>query len=423
MSDSVSSAGAESPPASRQNAEPFRNHAIPLIGIALAVTGIILSFVLTKGFFQHTVLAEATGCAISSYINCDKISDSSFAAIGPVPIASFALGLHGAVLVALIAAHMSPLRVREGLAGGTAVMAIGATMASVILAVISIVVIQALCLYCTALQLVNLALAGTLVFGLTGGAAHLKQAMKAIVGSALGIGVFALCIGAGATFVVTYSLVNAADNELLERRIAEARAAQRLADRYLSAERFQFSLTDSPQLGDPNALITLVVYADYNCPHCRVFDPKITGIVRAAEDVRLIYKFFPLDSICNPYMSANQRSTSCAAAAAAYVAHQEGKFWEYIEMLFANFQQYDPDQLVEYGRRVGLSNPERVRSALNEIVVLAKIHTDIAEAVEAGLRSTPTLYINGRMFMSHMVPPGRDQFSVIRSLLDEARGG
>ena len=423
MADTASSTAAESAQPSAPNAEPFRNRAIPLIGIALAVAGIILSFILTRGFFQHTVLAEATGCAINSYVDCDKISASSFAAIGPVPVSTFALGLHGAVLVALVAAHFSPARIREGLAGGTAILALGATAASVVLAVISIFIIQALCLYCTALQVVNLALAGTLVFGLAGGAARLKQTMGAIAGTALGIGALAVGVGAGATFIATYSLVNAADQQLLERQIAQARAAQRIADRYLSVERFQFNIADSPQLGDPDAPITLVVYADYNCPHCYAFDPKITQIARAADDVRLVYKFFPLDGTCNPYIPQSQRSTSCAAAAAAYAAHQEGRFWEYTETLFANFQQYAPDRLVEYGRRVGLRDPERAGSALNDSEVLAKINADISEAMVAGLTATPTLYINGRKFLVRMVPPGRDQFSVIRSLLEEARGG
>ena len=404
-------------------AELFRNSAIPYIAIALAVGGIVLGFILTRNFFHHTVMGEASGCAINAYVDCDRISQSAFAAVGPVPISAFGLGMHVAVLAALAVAHFGRARVREGLVGGSAVLALAATAVSVVLAVISLVVIRALCVYCTALQLVNLALAGTLVLGLTGGVERLKQALRSIGGPALGAGVLAIGVGAGATAIATYSLATGADKQLLERQILEARESQRLADRYLSFERHEFELSDSPQLGDPDAPITLVVFADHNCPHCQAFDPRIIEIARAADDVRLVYKFFPLDGTCNRSFPPDRRSTSCAAAAAAYLAYLEGKFWEYSETLFANFQRYGPNSLVDYARKVGLSDPELARTALEDRTVRAKINADISEGDRAGLQATPTLYINGRTFLIARLPPNLDQFSVIRSLLAEARGG
>ena len=86
-------------------AELFRNSAIPYIAIALAVAGIVLGFILTRNFFQHNIMGEASGCAINAYVDCDRVSQSTFAAIGPVPISAFGLGMHGAVLMALAVAH------------------------------------------------------------------------------------------------------------------------------------------------------------------------------------------------------------------------------------------------------------------------------------------------------------------------------
>lgn len=425
MAKNAPSAAARAAQKPAAPAEPFRSGAVPLIGIALALAGVVLSYVLTRNFFQYNVLGEASGCAVNAYVDCDRVSQSSFAAVGPVPISAFGLGMHGAVLAALAVVQVgrARARVREGLAGGSAALALAATVVSVALAVISVFVIRALCLYCTALQIVNLALAGTLVFGLAGGAGRLRQALRSIAGPALGAGVLAAGIGAGVAVVATFVLANAADRQLLERQISQARASQRLADRYLGFDRHQFDLTGSPQLGDPDAPITLVVFADYNCPHCRNFDPKIAEIARGDDDVRLVYKFFPLDGTCNRSIPRDRRSTSCAAAAAAYAAHLEGKFWEYNETLFANFQRYGPNRLVEYAGRVGLSDPERVRAALDDRVVRSKIEADISDALAAGLRATPTMYVNGRQFITSRVPPNRDQFSIIRSLIAEEAGG
>ena len=403
-------------------AELFRNSAIPYVAIVLALAGVVLGFILTRNYFQHTVVGAATGCAINAYVDCDRISSSAFAAIGRVPISAFGLGMHAAVLAALVVAHFST-RVRQGLIGGSAVLALAATAVSVVLAVISFFVIRALCLYCTALQLVNLALAGTLVFGLAGGAERLKRAVKSLAGPAIGPGVMAGCIGIVVAVAATWGLSSGAEQKLLEQQIFEARDSQRLADRYLRFRSFDFQVSDSPQLGDPNAPITLVVYADYNCPHCHEFDPKIIEVANDFADVRLVYKFYPLDGTCNRSMPRTSRSSSCAAAAAAYSAYQEGKFWEYNETLFANFQRYGPNRLVDYAGQVGLSDPEIARTALEDRTVRAKIEADIAEADRAGLTGTPTLFFNGRQFLRNRVPPNRDEISIIRSLIAEARGG
>ena len=425
MAKNAPSAAAQAAQQPAQPAAPFRSSAIPLIAMALAAAGVALGYILTRNFFQYNVLGAASGCAVNAYVDCDRVSSSPFAAVGPVPISAFGIGLHGAVLAALAVAHFgrARARVRDALVGGSAALALAAAAVSVALAVISIVVIRALCLYCTALQIVNLALAGVLTFGLAGGAAgRLRQALSALGGPALGGGVLAAGIGVVVAVVATFGLSSAADRQLLERQIREARASQRLADRYLDFTRHEFDATGSPQLGDPDAPITLVVFADYNCPHCRNFDPPISEIARADANVRLVYKFFPLDGTCNRSIPRDRRSTSCAAAAAAYVAHQEGKFWEYSETLFANFQRYGPNRLVEYAERVGLSDPERVRAALDDRTVRAKIDADVSEALAAGLRATPTMYVNGRQFLTARVPPNRDQFSVIRSMLAEEGG-
>ncbi len=403
-------------------AELFRSSAIPYIAIALALAGVVLGFILTRNYFQYTVVGAASGCAINSYVDCDRISASAFSAIGRVPISALGLGMHAAVLAALVVAHFNT-RVRQGLVGGSAVLALAATAVSVVLAVISFFVIRALCLYCTALQLVNLALAGTLVFGLAGGAERLKRAVRSLAGPAIGPGVMAGCIGIVVAVAATWGLSSGAERQLLEQQIFEARDSQRLADRYLAFRRFEFELSDSPQLGDPDAPVTLVVFADYNCPACHYFDPRIVEVANAFAEARLVYKFYPLDGTCNRSMPSTSRSSSCAAAAAAYAAYQEGKFWEYNDTLFANFQRYGPNRLVDYAQKVGLSDPELARTALDDRKVRAKIEADIAEAGRAGLTATPTLFINGRQFLRGRVPSNRDEFSIIRSLIVEARGG
>ena len=418
-------------------AELFRNSAIPYIAIALAVGGIALGFILTRNFFQHTVVGGASGCAINSYVDCDRISQSAFAAVGPVPISAFGLGMHVAVLAALAVAHFSRARVREGLVGGTAVLALAATAVSVVLAVISLFVIRALCVYCTALQIVNLALAGTLVFGLTGGAERLKQA--AAVRSPARRSELRRAgrrrRNAGAAAIATYGLSTGADRQLLEQQIlearesqrlaaqqlqeqriadvraarqlqeqqfAEARATQRFADLFLSRKRYESAAGRQPAprrsgRADHSGGLSPTTTART----CHYFDPRIAARSRARPPTcGWCTSSTLVDATCNRLFAARplSNSTSCAAAAGAYLAHLEGKFWEYNDTLFANFQRYGPNRLVALcpeggSERSGESPAPRIGQPEG---AEQDQRRHLRRRTEPACRGTPTLYINGR---------------------------
>ncbi len=90
------------------------------------------------------------------------------------------------------------------------------------------------------------------------------------------------------------------------------------------------------------------------------------------------------------------------AALAALAAHEQGKFWEYHDKLFANQPRFQPDQLLQYAREVGL-DVDRFKAALDGGRGRSSINADMAEATSLGVTGTPAFFINGR-FLSGARP-------------------
>ena len=90
------------------------------------------------------------------------------------------------------------------------------------------------------------------------------------------------------------------------------------------------------------------------------------------------------------------------AAMAAMAAHEQGKFWEYHDKLFANQPRFQPDQLLQYAREVGL-DVDRFKAALDGGRGRPSINADMAEANSLGVTGTPAFFINGR-FLSGARP-------------------
>jgi protein-disulfide isomerase len=104
------------------------------------------------------------------------------------------------------------------------------------------------------------------------------------------------------------------------------------------------------------------------------------------EDVKLVFKNYPLRN----HRFARQ------AAAAALAADKQGKFWEFHDLLFKNYNRLNQQEIQEIAKILAL-DMERFQKDRQDSKTLAKIQGDISEGNKAGVRGTPTIFINGRM--------------------------
>lgn len=139
-------------------------------------------------------------------------------------------------------------------------------------------------------------------------------------------------------------------------------------------------------LGPPNAPVTLVEYGDYECPHCARAHPLVQGIRRYMGDsLRLVYRHFPLAE-AHPHA---QHAAEGAEAAAA-----QGHFWEMHDLLFANHDALENEDILTYLAQAGAD----IKRAADELAAGAytrDVRDDFRSGVRSGVNGTPTFYVNG----------------------------
>jgi len=100
------------------------------------------------------------------------------------------------------------------------------------------------------------------------------------------------------------------------------------------------------------------------------------------------------------------------AAEAAQCAHEQGKFWEYHDVLFQNMQKLTDDDLKKYAVDLGLDT-EKFNACFAAGKYRADVQKDQAEGQRVGVSGTPALFVNGR-FVS-----GAQPFEVFKAIIDE----
>ncbi|HEX5597334.1 MAG TPA: DsbA family protein [Micromonosporaceae bacterium] len=138
--------------------------------------------------------------------------------------------------------------------------------------------------------------------------------------------------------------------------------------------------------GVPDAPVTLVEYADFQCPNSKVAYSNLTEVLRQRPDsVRLAYRHFPLVNV-HPYAEIS--------AETAEAAGDHGCFWPLHDWLFEHQDQLDPVHLALGAEQVGLPVDE-VAAEVNEHKRLERIHRDFVGGIYSGVHETPTIFING----------------------------
>jgi protein-disulfide isomerase len=103
------------------------------------------------------------------------------------------------------------------------------------------------------------------------------------------------------------------------------------------------------------------------------------------KEVKVLYKHFPL----------RNHKQARPAAVASMAAHQQGKFWEYHDKIFADYRNLNDKKFMEFAEALGL-DMERFKKSMKDPRVLNVINNDMREAQKAGVRGTPTIYVNGK---------------------------
>ena len=154
----------------------------------------------------------------------------------------------------------------------------------------------------------------------------------------------------------------------------------------LAPHRAEVSHDPSRLRGNPDAPVTIVEFSDFECPYCQSVQPTLHELMtKYAGKVRLSYRDFPLREI---------HPNAEGAAVAARCAGEQGKFWEYHDLLFKNRNKLDPTSLKEHAHALKLDE-NQFGKCIESGKFRQSVQEDLDAGMKAGVSGTPGFFING----------------------------
>lgn len=152
------------------------------------------------------------------------------------------------------------------------------------------------------------------------------------------------------------------------------------------------------RLGPDEAPVTIVEFADLECPACSYMFNLLKEIRQKYQDqVRVVFKNYPLSSECNPSTQRVMHKFACSAARMARCAGMYGYFWEYLDLAFTNQKEISDDAIKQWAEDVGLTE-DQIAACDASISINAKIKSDAELGTKLNIQGTPTVFINGKLY-------------------------
>ncbi len=167
---------------------------------------------------------------------------------------------------------------------------------------------------------------------------------------------------------------------------ADQFTASRTAVAAPGAQAVDVTSTDAPFTGPEKPVLTVVEFADFECPYSRQVSAALRSTALQYKDqVRVEFRHLPLDDV---------HPDARRAAEASECAREQGKFWEYHDKLFANQADISAANLGRFATEIGLD-----RAAFDRCLVSGRmadrVRADEQVAESAGIVGTPTFFFNG----------------------------
>lgn len=173
-------------------------------------------------------------------------------------------------------------------------------------------------------------------------------------------------------------------------------------------QRYEVASEGFPSIGPQDAPITIVEFSDYQCPYCRrwheqVYEPLLNAY---PGKIRMVYRHLPLTSI---------HPDAFPAAEAAMCAGEQNAYWPFHEKLFSS-DALGSSVYALYAEELGL-DMDTFQSCISEGRFQEAIQADLDFAVNLGVRSTPTFFINGLAIV------GAQPLDIFKQVIDKELAG
>lgn len=171
--------------------------------------------------------------------------------------------------------------------------------------------------------------------------------------------------------------------------------------------RMDVSVDDDPVRGNPDAKVTIIQFADFQCPYCGKANSTVQQVLKDYDGkVKMVFRDFPLGF----------HASATPAAVAANCAGKQGKYWEMFDQIMPNQRELEEADLVKYAQnaKVDIGKWQECRKDPAEV---AEVQKDQADGAALGVTGTPAFFINGIMLS------GAQPYEQFKTLIDRELAG
>lgn len=357
-------------------------------------------------YMVHIDPTHQSACAISAKVNCDIVAASEFSSLVGVPISVYGILGYLAFMVFAFLGLRPRREEQEAPLGLIFWMGVGTLLVSAYLAYISTFILRTLCIHCTIMYAVNLGIIITsyltLVHRRKGPFATLARDVKWLFKNWKPVGAVA---SIALSLIILLMLIYPRLYTTTHRPNPVVKSQKCL------------EVTHEPCLGPRDAPVIFIEYSDYQCYFCRRAHNMVRFVLGAFKGkVRFVHRHYPLDHKCHPLLKGEPfHAHACTAALGAICAKEQKRFWPFNDALWRRQSGMNKDTPSEIAAKLKL-NMAKFKACMKSKEARKILDLDIMHGMKAGIKGTPTFFINERKYKGAFRSPGMIRQAINRAL-------
>ena len=399
------------------------------ISIFLSLVGLFFSYLLIMEYYGLKSELGSALCSSDDIDSCQRVAESDFSAIrsvpffGDLPIALFGFIFYGFLTFLFFTAEKVQSNTKQILSFAFYLLCLG-LFVNIILFSISVFVIETVCSLCFITYLVEFSILILTFFQIKPNFIKWNRITSLLKENFVNYTSVCILLLAAGIFIGNSSNQESNLGSHSGHNHSREEVSYNITDKIVEYDQEKnLSLDDSkaPIIGDPNAPITIIKYADYNCGHCMNTSKILDRFLETYSGmIRVLPKNFPLDGNCNNLVSGKRPgATSCVAASAAICAQQQNKFDVMYKSLYSNLErgiQHTPNAVLSIAKKYNF-DINQFNRCMSSNFVTQRITEEVREAGRVGVQSTPTLFVNDKRIDSG-TPNEQFLHTLIKHLMD-----
>lgn len=343
--------------------------------------------------------AEKSFCNLNSTFNCDAVAASPYSAVWGAPIAVFGILIHIVLFILLATVYMNLSSDSARLKRYSFFIAALIAFTSVGMGIISVTLVGSYCLFCIAAYLFSF-LNFIAVYKIQDSVqnsqtAKVSQDFTALFTHTKWVGILLVLVPA-LGFLFNSVILDSYGHKQLDLVINDSIGNWKLNPKQnFSSE----GLTYQKTAGEPK--MTIVEFADFRCIHCKMAYPVLHAFAESRSDVKLVFKYFPLDGKCNKSIEREGDGLTCKLAATSYCAEKiSNKGWEAHNWIFDRQQTFAtatefPEYLKQLSSDLQL-DAVALQTCVDSDEAQAALLLTSKEGQDAKIQGTPSVFVNGQ---------------------------